>query len=49
LKAFIEILSEYGQGEKLNNFDFINCEVIPNEKDKVEYKQIHILIKNKYI
>ena len=48
LKSFIEVLSEHGHGEKLNKFDLSNCEVIPNEKNKVEYKKIDILIKNAY-
>ncbi len=48
LKSFIEVLSEHGHGEKLNKFDLSNCEVIPDEKNKVEYKKIDILIKNAY-
>lgn len=46
LYAFKEILSEQDNGDILNKFDFSNCIVRPNEKEKEEHEKIDILISN---
>lgn len=46
LNAFIQVLSEQGNGDILTKFDFSNCIVRPNEEKKEEHEKIDILISN---
>ncbi|MFV0502058.1 MAG: PD-(D/E)XK nuclease family protein [Bacteroidales bacterium] len=46
LEAFIQVLSEQGNGDILTKFDFSNCIVRPNEEKKEEHEKIDILISN---